>query len=272
MKWKVNPGVFMILLMGMMLITSCYEPVEGCLDTDARNYNVNADDACNDCCTLPEFDLLISYLLNGESYSFGNDTIVGSNSSFVLNDFHLILSGIALRDVVDSTLTWEDVITLYNSDGSVSDRLEHNFRYFSKSSFRGSIKGMRYAGNISSLDFLIGLPEDINFYNKDSLDQNTELDNVPSQYYSSSNGYQFYSFTIEDLEGNTTTISNSNSYPLIPVTVDISPLDIIRGFDAESNISLDFGVLFEGIDLIEMNDSEIKDVITNNFPGSFKKR
>ncbi|MEL6140822.1 MAG: MbnP family protein [Bacteroidota bacterium] len=61
--------IFFAYCLLFSLLTSCYEPVEGCLDVNAENYELEADDPCpNDgCCTYPELSLSISHLWNGDA-------------------------------------------------------------------------------------------------------------------------------------------------------------------------------------------------------------
>jgi len=40
-----------------MFLSSCYEPIEGCLDPLSSNFQLDADNACGDCCTYPSVTL-----------------------------------------------------------------------------------------------------------------------------------------------------------------------------------------------------------------------
>jgi len=45
------------LLWMAFAMVACYEPVEGCLNPRANNFDLDADEACTDCCTLPELSI-----------------------------------------------------------------------------------------------------------------------------------------------------------------------------------------------------------------------
>ncbi|MEZ4987180.1 MAG: MbnP family protein [Saprospiraceae bacterium] len=48
---------YFLLLLPLLLLTACYEPVEGCLNTSATNFDIDADEACADCCTFPQLKI-----------------------------------------------------------------------------------------------------------------------------------------------------------------------------------------------------------------------
>lgn len=45
----------------VLLLAGCYEPKEGCLDPQAVNYDVTADEACTDCCSWPSLRLSVKH-------------------------------------------------------------------------------------------------------------------------------------------------------------------------------------------------------------------
>lgn len=56
----VRPFAFLTLFAFLLATASCYEPVQGCLDRAALNFDLDADEACPDnCCTYPQLTLEI---------------------------------------------------------------------------------------------------------------------------------------------------------------------------------------------------------------------
>ncbi len=47
----------------VFFLAGCYEPKEGCLDPQAVNYDVTADEACADCCTWPSLRLSVKHAM-----------------------------------------------------------------------------------------------------------------------------------------------------------------------------------------------------------------
>ncbi|NNF34664.1 MAG: hypothetical protein HKN68_11170 [Saprospiraceae bacterium] len=261
--------LFFTLLLS--LITSCYESVDGCLDPEATNYDVNADNDCDDCCILPSFNILMSYLVDGESYIDGNSFRV-SQQGLMIEDFHFFISDISLIDPDGNEVDYEDEFLIYDQSQS-GENITEDFKYFASNQFRGTLENIRYSGFINEIRFNIGLTERINSYDKDSLEVNTELSKAPdSVYVSIQEGYEFYSFQIRDTIENSIEIRETDAYPLPEINVILDDVEIRRGFNDELNLFIDFGLLFDGINLREMNESEVLMTIIDNFPGSFGKR
>lgn len=268
-KSRVVELLFFTFLLS--LITSCYESVDGCLDPDATNYDVNADNDCDDCCTLPTFSILMSYLVDGESYIQG-DSFRVSQQGLMIEDFHFFISDITLIDPEGNNVDYEDKFLIYDQMAAGESILE-DFKYYASNQFRGTLENMRYSGFINKIRFKIGLSERINTYVKDSLEVNTALSITPdSIYVSSEEGYEFYAFQIRDTMENYIEVREINAYPLPEINVTLDDVEIRRGFNDELNLFIDFGLLFDGIKLAEMNENEILMTIINNFPHSFGKR
>ncbi len=260
-----------LLLLFSILISACYEPVEGCLDPDATNYDVDADDSCDDCCNLPTFSILMSYLVDGESYTDG-DTFRVSSQGLMIEDFHFFISDIQLIDSEGNEIPYEDQFLLFDESGN-SELVTEDFKYFSSSQFRGTLEDLRYDGLVDQIQFSVGLEDRINSYDKDSLDINTELSKVPDEFYLSETlGYEFYSFQIRDTMDNFVQTSENNAFPLIDVSVDLEGEMISRGFNGDINLFIDFGLLFDGINLTIMSEEEILNIIKNNFSIAYGKR
>ena len=268
-RLKVNS--ILIFLCCITWFSSCYESVEGCLDPEATNYEVDADNSCDDCCTLPTFSILMSYLVDGQSYTDG-DTFRVSSQGLMIEDFHFFISGIQLFDPEGNEITYEDEFTFYDDLGN-GEQVTEDFKFFASNQFRATLEGMRFSGFMDQIQFKIGLEENINTYDKDSLDANTELNKVPDEFYLGSNlGYEFYSFQIRDTLDNYMELRVSNDFPLPAVEVILDDENIRRGFSDQVNLFVDFGSLFDGVDLSAMDEEQVLEIVKNNFPFAFGKR
>ncbi len=70
----------------------CYDPKEACLDLLSNNYDVSADDGCENCCTYPSIKLSVKHQWKDKTISF-NDTLWNDvRSTFVLLDHRVLLS------------------------------------------------------------------------------------------------------------------------------------------------------------------------------------
>jgi hypothetical protein len=81
-----------------LLIFGCYEDRIGCLDPDATNYDLQADQACPDCCSYPTLSLRVSPLwddnavVTGSRYPYGT-----AGDSFTLVRFRYYLGDLRLQ-------------------------------------------------------------------------------------------------------------------------------------------------------------------------------
>jgi len=84
---------FSIIAIGyLFLVTGCNTKVEGCLDIAAANFDLNADRACQDCCTYPSISISLSQKWSDRNFST-TDTLFDSNGEpFIINDLKYFLS------------------------------------------------------------------------------------------------------------------------------------------------------------------------------------
>ena len=62
----------------LLLLTGCNTRIEGCLDIAAANFDLNADRACEDCCTYPSLSISLSQKWNDRNFRT-NDTLTDIN-------------------------------------------------------------------------------------------------------------------------------------------------------------------------------------------------
>ncbi|WP_116107417.1 MbnP family protein [Lewinella sp. IMCC34191] len=85
------------LAIGLLTFSSCYEEVVGCLDPDANNYALGADEACPDCCTYPALSVRISTVWGDAPIEVGGTYADVKKDSFQLVDFRYYLGDLRLQ-------------------------------------------------------------------------------------------------------------------------------------------------------------------------------
>ncbi len=97
---------FILLVLGyLFLATGCNTRVEGCLDVAAANFDLNADRACQDCCTYPVISISLSQKWNDRNFSTA-DTLLDSNGKlYRINDLKYFLSSWSWIDSGNITYT-----------------------------------------------------------------------------------------------------------------------------------------------------------------------
>lgn len=79
-------------LIGILILNSCEESVQGCLDLRAGNYDVRAVSSCEDCCVYPIISLDVDFVdQDTVSFSFGTKYELGDDS-ISITDFFLAFS------------------------------------------------------------------------------------------------------------------------------------------------------------------------------------
>jgi hypothetical protein len=109
------PSVFLVFL----LLTQCQEPVKGCLDSRATNFDVTAAKPCDDdCCVFPSLKIQLDYAFDtlnfnfNTPYKFGTDSIRFITSQFYMSNVQLIKDDSTKATVLDSISLFRDRDTL----------------------------------------------------------------------------------------------------------------------------------------------------------------
>ncbi len=163
-------NLFRSLLLSIFCCYGCYEPTEGCLEFWATDYDVLADEPCeeNACCTPPKLNFIVKYYKNDSTtYSF-NDTLFHSPSGtyYSLLSANLYTHGYTLFDIdgeviptlVDSVLIQD---RYYTSDFAFNTKVWSSIQLHEyKDEF-----------DIQTVDFVVGIPallQDTTIFGADS--------------------------------------------------------------------------------------------------------
>ncbi len=130
-----NGLLLSLMLCCTLLLPACYEPQEGCLDAQATNFDLNADEACPDCCEYPSLQLALRHrivLIGQEEGRFSTDSVYydGSGQPFQFNNIRFYLSNVRLVRSDGSVAMVSDTIELDLYDPAGAPRkatVEDNF-------------------------------------------------------------------------------------------------------------------------------------------------
>ena len=265
---KLLPSLFLIFLFQ----TSCYEPQEGCLDINATNYDVAADDPCADCCTYPTLSVSA---LHRVDFSFGGDTSLlflydtlypnyaaGNADSFVIDRARFFISDIKLIKDSGEEVGVVDTLELETSTGEKLT-VDDSFVKLDRDIFATrSVGNIFTSGTFKGVKFTIGLDE--NLLNIDPM-------SVPSGHplsieedvlnYDTLMGTYLPNLLIYRQD----TVSADSIFVKInePDTLTLffdAPFELDRGFDAILVLRLDYMKWFDGVNVDE--DPLLKDIST----------
>ncbi|MEO1261524.1 MAG: MbnP family protein [Bacteroidota bacterium] len=156
-----------ISIFSSFLLLTCYEPVEGCLDTDAVNYNVSADDPCGDCCTFPTLTLGFQHRLEVPKDSstlrysvfYPNIHTADLSDSVLFERARYFFSNIKLVKQDGSEVDVIDQLELTFADGEVQTVVD-NFAKLDTENFQSRTVGtIKTEGVFTGLNLILGLEE-----------------------------------------------------------------------------------------------------------------
>ncbi len=107
-----------------ILLLSCYEPIEDCLELSASNYSLVADAPCDDCCTYPNLNL--QFIPRWENEALRTDTmyINDRGETFAVRQASFFVSNILLSNDSARLVTQDSIVldcdVIYNSFANVS--------------------------------------------------------------------------------------------------------------------------------------------------------
>ncbi len=134
------------------IFSSCYQNVEGCLDTFATNFDVGADNECNDCCVFPAVRLEIEAKNDTASYTISDTIINNLGHEFKILEAKFYLSGFTIHDGGK----------IYNNSRKINDSITNklildNVMFLRVQDKSVSVPGFKYFGKPDTIKFVIGL-------------------------------------------------------------------------------------------------------------------
>jgi len=244
---------FLILFSIVLLNTSCYKNVKGCLDQFSKNYTAYADEECDNCCEYPEINLQLSFSLGDLSYSSARFTSSNEKDSFFIINAGLYFHNLQFQAANEDVRVSEE-IGLTTNDGTTSRSID-DFVKISPFSNSYTIGTHQSQDIIKSASISLGLPAFANQLDSADVPTVTDLSQVDNLLYSKSLGYLTafmdiyydttamdtirYSVPIGDLSGN---FEMESVYLLdygedLNLTIKVDLLEWTKGIDFEMNSS-----------------------------------
>ncbi len=270
-----------ILLFAFCFLYSCASKKDGCLDINATNFDVSADQSCGDCCTYPTLKLTFSHKIvpavNPDStanfkYNTAYQIPFDTSEVFDIERIRFHVSNFKLIDLQGNKIGVLDTIQLENDFGPFT--VEDNFAkvdrdIFTASSIGTFIGGGQYVG----AEFEIGLDSEIQNAKPASTPSNHPLNiNNDSLLYDSIQNTYLTSLIILNRD----TLSSTDSteiklYESVSIPINFGlPVTIYEGFNLNIQIQIDYLKWFENIDIQLANIEEIELQILENLPNAFE--
>ena len=139
----------------IILLASCYEKQDGCLDIRAENYDFSADNPCEDCCSYPTMSLRIQHnwgdtlLFIDSIYTNDlNQQLQILNVQFYISEINLLSDGVRYN-----TKENINVVTQSGSTSSIVD----DITFIQNSRLNYAIGSFEDAREFDGMSFLFGI-------------------------------------------------------------------------------------------------------------------
>ena len=275
MKLPTSINQKIIVLIIVLAFSSCYQPKEGCLDINAKNFDVAADDSCCDeescCCEYPDLKFNVNFPLNRDTnlvFNMGEPYSLDGNHYFSVDSIAIFLSDIYLiNEKGERFSTSDSVLVLHANDTSF---IKDDIALIRRNQFEYSIGKFQYVEQFVGMECKLGLLDEANYIHQDSLSTSHPLANKSEKMY---NGIE-QGFNFSRMVFHRDTLPSSPSHIVINTNViDLSysfkePLNFDRGDDVFVKISIYLLNLFENVDFGTDSDALIGEKIKQNLEKS----
>ena len=264
---------YVLFVISLLLITSCYEPKEGCLDVDATNFDVAADIACPDnCCVYPLLKLSIAHKAGDAFLSFDSIYTTNKTNRIRIKDVRFYMTQVHLISSSGASIGLRDSIELSVRNAGVDELItvEDNFKIISRESSSYTFGEIRASGELKEIQFLVGVPIEVNSANPLSVAEGHPLAiQTDTMHWDQNAGYIFnkISFQPDTSSSELKKIEIGSIANLVAVKLPITKT-IRKGFDIKIAIEIDYLEWFKGIDFAA-SDLEIRRIIIQNTPNAF---
>lgn len=261
-------------LLLLLLLTACYEDVEGCLDPAATNYALSADLPCpnNGCCTYPSLRFSLSSRWEGEVLrdSFYPDAF---GNRFRLEQLRFYWSDIRIDTPDGQSITPTDSIAMgLRSNGDTLFRnLNNNLALFSsRSTASRSVGTIGAVTSSTGFSARLGLADDYQQVLPSTLPTNHPLYFQEGRlYYGADTGFVQLKLQYELLSGPDTLARSIEVFGSQPFALPFNTtLAFPRGFNVLARVTADLPLLLNSVNLAAP-EAEIANQLANNAPFIF---
>ena len=265
-----------------LILTGCYQPMEGCLDAKAVNFEFEADKACSNCCEYPVIKLDFQHkIVKGDQidnlvfndsvyYDIAGNPFRVNSLQFYISELHFIRS-----DGTELGIEEEIDLPVFNNQLQVVEgTFEDNFVLVNPSTFSTYQVGtFRKVGTFDKLSFRLGLSSEANRVVNDILAESFPDHPLAEEemYLNFDDGYIFnrIELTRDTLTGTESSLLTAGS-DLITQKVELPIIfEAIEGFNIQVTLLVDYQTWFKDIHVEADSDEVLMQKIVANMAESF---
>lgn len=266
----------LVLLLSLSVFLGCEEPVEGCFDANAKNYDLDAEDPCADCCVYPslrvDFEQKILRNDSLENVALSNGRYLdGAGNTFSFESIQFYLSDIHLISTTGASVNIDETVE-FEADGQLITTSD-NIVLVNPAVFgEKNIGTVNAPGSYKGIELLLGVSSELN--QADTLDFEDDhplSPQIPNMYLGQDTGYIFNTLDLviePDLDSIPLNITIATQPFEIPLALD-KTFELDKGLNINLTLRVDYLKWFEGTDLRQMTNEDIIQKIVSNIPNSF---
>ncbi len=262
------------ILIIILAFSTCYQPKKGCLDINAKNFDVAADESCCDavscCCEYPDLKLNVNFPLFPDTnlvFKMGQPYALDEVHFFSVDSIAFFLSDIYLvNQAGDRFAVTDSLLVLHENDTSF---IKNNLTLIQRNQFEYNLGKFPYVDEFVGMECQIGLIDEANFIRQDTLPTTHPLNNQSDHMYIDlEHGFHFFKTVFHrDTLPSSSAISIFHD-ELIKLSFSFpKPLNFRRGEDVSVNFNIYLLHLFENVDFGTDSDALIREKIKQNLPN-----
>lgn len=263
-----------IFITGLLFLSGCYQPKEGCLDLSATNFDANADKDC--CCTYPQLRLNITqryganpFTENGLYLDAANHPFYLRNVSYYLSDFEILQQGKKYK-----TLDTIGLYALQPGTGQLARLIfRDDFVLVRRSSVNNDAGVTRQEGIFNGLRFRLGVTDSAQWVLPNRAPTSHPLYQQTDSLWRQPNGYVFLQLIVaRDTTRNKPNDTLSFSRKDLPgFFIEETGLSIHKklGANLEFSMLADYQKMLEGINWTVGDKNTWKNQIKANLIRTF---
>ncbi len=285
----MRPFIINIILI-LLFCNACAEKEEGCLDINATNYDVTADEDCcapdlpECCCTYPTLTLTMQHKLGKDSLNNNADFALNriqtvepdSSHFFIVNDIRFYLSNLQLINSNGEHVGVTDslAIEVLNDENNLESAIvEDNFSLIKRTQADYIIGNYAGTNTYDSIRFNIGIQKPTNHIFLESLPEEHILNGTEDDllYIDIEQGFIFNKIILKKDTTAETIDTELNINNLTTITLPlINTLEVNRGANVAINLRINYLEWFKGINFAVDSDDSIKDQVFLNTVNVFE--
>ena len=256
-------------ILAMIILTwiygsGCNTRIQGCLDVNAENFDLEAERNCDSCCTFPSISLSLSQKWNDENFTNEATLYDVNQRPYRIQDLRYFLTTWAWRDTEGIWLSVDSVEA--DCEGSTLTYTPDNVILDTRK-FLYPMGTIRQAPTIDSIRFTLGLTRDFTCLDDENAATPPELTPQSPLWNPASSSLEtlrlIVQLTLESEVFDTLYIDTRSDIELAYA------FQFRKGFDTQLDLSVNYARWFSSVDIRDLNTFSTS--ILSNFDGSITK-